>query len=58
MGDGLIAVDSQGTITTFNSTAEKLTGIPAGEALGRKATEVLEPGLCLPIMRALMAGSW
>jgi len=56
MGDGLIAIDSRGTITTFNSMAEKLTGIPAGEALGRKAVEVLAPGLCLPIMLTLDEG--
>ena len=33
-----------------------MTGIPAGEALGRKAVEVLAPGLCLPIMLTLDEG--
>lgn len=45
MGNGLIAVNDRGIITTFNNAAARLTGIPAGEAVGRKVAEVLPPGL-------------
>lgn len=56
MGNGLIIVDAQGKITTFNSSAEILTGIAAEKALGRRAEEVLETALYLPIMQALETG--
>jgi len=53
MDNGLIAVDHDGKITTFNSTAEKLTGILSSEAMSRKADEVLDANLYPFIMQAL-----
>ncbi|MDO9533980.1 MAG: ATP-binding protein [Bacillota bacterium] len=56
MDNGLIAVDAEGKITTFNSTAEKLTGILSGDAMGKKADEVLDANLYPFIMQALRNG--
>ncbi len=39
--DGMIAVNEEGIITLFNKAAEKLTRIPAGEALGRPVESVI-----------------
>ena len=56
MGNGLIAVDACGQITTFNSAAERLTGILAEEALGRQMDAVLSPHLCRPLWQVLRNG--
>ncbi|MDW7674983.1 MAG: sigma-54-dependent Fis family transcriptional regulator [Bacillota bacterium] len=39
--DGMIAVNENGTITLFNKSAERLTGISAENALGKDVTEVI-----------------
>ncbi len=39
--DGVIAVDSRGTIVEFNPAAERAFGIGRGQALGRDVTELL-----------------
>jgi len=60
IGNGLIAVDWSGSITAFNSAAGRLAGISAGEALGRKVDEVLDPaisGLMLHTMATAAVGS-
>jgi two-component system nitrogen regulation sensor histidine kinase NtrY len=38
---GVVSVSPSGTITTWNAAAERLLGIPARQARGRRATDVL-----------------
>jgi PAS domain S-box-containing protein len=40
IGDGVIAVDTDGRVTLINGVAETLTGCPSAEALGRELTAV------------------
>lgn len=42
MGNGLIAVDGEGCISTFNSAAERITGLKSEEVLGQKASAFLQ----------------
>jgi two-component system sensor histidine kinase PilS (NtrC family) len=39
---GLTTTDMDGVIVTFNRAAEAITGVPAAEAAGRKAAEILQ----------------
>jgi PAS domain S-box-containing protein len=39
--DGVVATDNAGTVTLFNSVAERLTGWAAGEAIDRRLPDVL-----------------
>ena len=43
MGEALVAVDSNGRLTTFNRAAEDLVGKPATAALGRELAELAQP---------------
>lgn len=45
MGNALIAVNNEATVTLFNSAAERFTGHKAQNILGRKAGDVLHNGL-------------
>lgn len=40
-GDALFAFDSELTVVSWNAAAEELTGIPAGQAVGRSCWEAL-----------------
>jgi len=44
--DGVYAIDLNWRITYFNRAAEKITGIPVEEAVGRPCFEVLRSNIC------------
>ncbi|HDQ39928.1 MAG TPA: PAS domain-containing protein [Desulfonatronum sp.] len=46
IADGVFTVDLDWNITFFNRAAEKITGIPASEALGRQCRDVFHSSLC------------
>src|SRR5512140_2758565 len=39
--DGMIAVNRAGTVTLFNRAAERITGLKAGDVVGRLAVEAI-----------------
>jgi PAS domain S-box-containing protein len=41
IADGIVAVDREGRVVLWNAAAEEITGVPAGEALGRTPLQVL-----------------
>ncbi|MEW5920052.1 MAG: ATP-binding protein [Bacillota bacterium] len=53
MGNALIAVNSEGVVTLFNSAAERFAGFKAESILGRKAGDVLTNGLGDLFLQAL-----
>ncbi len=46
IADGVFTVDRDWQITFFNRGAEKITGIPREEALGRRCCEVFRANIC------------
>ncbi|HSB40011.1 MAG TPA: GAF domain-containing protein [Gaiellaceae bacterium] len=42
IADGIVAVDRDGAVVLWNAAAERITGVPAEEALGRLPGEVLQ----------------
>ena len=42
IADGIVAVDRDGRILLWNAMAERITGVPASEALGRLVPDVLQ----------------
>lgn len=44
--DGVFTVDDRFVITSFNRAAQKITGVPAEEALGRRCCEVFRAEIC------------
>jgi len=46
IADGVFTVDAQWRITSFNRSAEKITGIPREEALGRHCWDVFRASIC------------
>jgi len=48
MQDGVVALDPRGQIITFNHAAERITGVPAAEALGQRLDELGLAELALP----------
>jgi PAS domain S-box-containing protein len=45
IADGIVAVDREGAVVLWNAAAEKITGVPAAEALGRTPFDVLQRNL-------------
>ncbi|MDW2875536.1 MULTISPECIES: sigma-54-dependent Fis family transcriptional regulator [Bacillaceae] len=45
--DGMVVVNGEGRIILFNRSAERMTGIPGGKAIGKHVLDVI-PGSCLP----------
>ena len=56
MGNGLIAVDTEGQVIMFNGEAEKLTGRSAPQVISKKASEVLPPKLEQLLQQSLCQG--
>jgi PAS domain S-box-containing protein len=46
ISDGVFTVDLNWRITFFNRAAEGITGVPAGEALGRLCSDVFRSSMC------------
>ncbi len=46
VADGVFTVDRQWRITSFNNAAERITGVPAERAIGRKCSEVFHADIC------------
>jgi PAS domain S-box-containing protein len=46
IADGLFTVDADWNVTYFNESAQRITGVPAAEAVGRKCWDVLRSSLC------------
>ena len=46
VADGVFTVDGQKRITSFNPAAERITGVPASKAIGKKCHEVFHSDVC------------
>lgn len=46
IADGVFTVDSERIITSFNPAAERITGIAASKAIGRRCYEVFHSDIC------------
>ncbi len=48
IADGIVAVDREGKVVLWNSSAERITGVPASAALGQAPVDVLQRTLEAP----------
>jgi len=46
IADGVFTIDRDWRITSFNKAAERITGIPAAQAIGKKCSEVFHADIC------------
>ncbi|MEW6351210.1 MAG: sigma 54-interacting transcriptional regulator [Thermodesulfobacteriota bacterium] len=46
VADGVFTVDEQFVVTSFNQAAERITGVPRNEAIGRPCCEVFRAEIC------------
>jgi len=46
IADGVFTVDSDWNVTSFNRAAERITGVPREQALGRKCFDVFHANIC------------
>jgi len=59
IAEGIVAIDRDGGVVLWNAAAERVTGVPAAEAMGRPVVDVLgrnlevggQPGRLVPIAR-------
>jgi len=58
IADGVFTVDSHRIITSFNPAAEKITGIPASKAIGKRCQDVFHSDICekCPLKKTLKTG--
>jgi PAS domain S-box-containing protein len=59
ISDGVFTVDGDWRITSFNRAAEAITGVPRGEALGKRCQEVFRANMCeiaCPLKQTLATG--
>ncbi len=59
LADGVFTVDRRLRITSFNRSAEEITGFSAAEAIGAPCCDVFRAGICnedCPLKRALRTG--
>ena len=60
VADGVFTVDGDWCISSFNRAAERITGVPAERAIGKRCSEVLHSSLCesaCPIRESLETGN-
>jgi len=55
VADGIVAVDREGKVVLWNPAAERVTGVPQGDALGRTPTQAL--GRPLEAGEGILGGS-
>ncbi len=53
-GEGIIAVDDKGIITTFNPAAEKILKIKAKDAMGKNIADLISPDI--PMLKTIVTG--
>jgi len=46
ISDGVFTVDMEWRVTSFNRAAEKITGVPRKEAIGRRCSDVFRSSMC------------
>ncbi|MDJ0762067.1 MAG: sigma 54-interacting transcriptional regulator [Myxococcota bacterium] len=46
VADGVFTVDREWRITSFNRAAERITGVPASEAIGKRCSDVFHANIC------------
>jgi len=46
VADGVFTVDCDWRITSFNRAAERITGVPAEQAIGKRCSEVFHADIC------------
>ncbi len=59
ISDGVFTVDREWKVTSFNRSAETITGIPREEAIGRHCSDVFRSSLCgedCPLHQTLKSG--
>jgi len=59
ISDGVFTVDPEWRITSFNRAAERITGVPREEAIGRRCADVFRSSTCGPscaLQRTLRTG--